>query len=286
MEINQVLKRLKGVKRTGRGQWLARCCVHDDRQPSLSVRELNGRVLLHCFAGCDYESLKSALGLNGSSAPYVPPVPVRQVPDCQINFDLLWKRHSERTTPDRISSLAENLGVESQALDMIGCVWVPEHCAYGFPMKDGATKIIGMRLRNSEGKKWAIKGSKSGLFIPAEFTESTVFIAEGPTDVAAGLSLGLHVIGRPACLGQEEMVAHYIRLFQFKRAVIVSDDDGPGFRGATKLQSTLRVPSALFIPPCKDLRQFVSLGGNAEMIRSTLRDLTWQMPSTSSRRCA
>jgi hypothetical protein len=37
--------------------FMARCIGHDDRRPSLSVRQLpDGFVLLHCFAGCDTRS--------------------------------------------------------------------------------------------------------------------------------------------------------------------------------------------------------------------------------------
>jgi hypothetical protein len=36
-----------------RNGWSARCPAHDDHNPSLSITEdRDGRVLLHCFAGC------------------------------------------------------------------------------------------------------------------------------------------------------------------------------------------------------------------------------------------
>ena len=41
----------------------ARCPCHEDRHPSLSVK-MNGRLLLHCFAGCRYEQIVAALGLT------------------------------------------------------------------------------------------------------------------------------------------------------------------------------------------------------------------------------
>jgi hypothetical protein len=44
---------------------MACCPAHDDRHPSLSIRELDdGRLLLHCFSGCDVKSVLSALGLE------------------------------------------------------------------------------------------------------------------------------------------------------------------------------------------------------------------------------
>lgn len=60
-----VLDRLQGVKQTGPGRWLACCPAHEDRSPSLSIRELDdGRVLLHDFGGCDTGSVLGALGLS------------------------------------------------------------------------------------------------------------------------------------------------------------------------------------------------------------------------------
>lgn len=47
------------------GQWSARCPGHDDRKPSLSISEAtDGKVLLHCHAGCPPESIVRALGLE------------------------------------------------------------------------------------------------------------------------------------------------------------------------------------------------------------------------------
>lgn len=63
--IDVVLARMDGVKANGRGKWKACCPVHDDRDPSLSVREANdGKVLLHCWAGCSTSDVLAAIGLT------------------------------------------------------------------------------------------------------------------------------------------------------------------------------------------------------------------------------
>ena len=60
-----LLAKLEGVKPTGMGHWLARCPAHDDRHPSLAVRELDdGRVLVHDFAGCSAGDVLAAVGLE------------------------------------------------------------------------------------------------------------------------------------------------------------------------------------------------------------------------------
>lgn len=65
MPAERVLECLEGVRRTAPGRWLARCPAHDDRSPSLSIRELDdGRMLLHDFAGCSTRAVLNALGLD------------------------------------------------------------------------------------------------------------------------------------------------------------------------------------------------------------------------------
>ena len=62
-----LLSRLEKVRRTGPGRWIARCPAHDDRGPSLSVRELDdGRVLAHDFGGCSPDAVLDAIGLTFS----------------------------------------------------------------------------------------------------------------------------------------------------------------------------------------------------------------------------
>src|SRR5262245_52358234 len=45
------------------GGYMARCPAHPDRTPSLSIREIAGRVSLHCFAGCPESAVWHALQL-------------------------------------------------------------------------------------------------------------------------------------------------------------------------------------------------------------------------------
>lgn len=61
LTVEGALSRLDGVRRAGAG-WLARCPVHEDHEPSLSVGvAADGRVLLHCFAGCAFADVLHAL---------------------------------------------------------------------------------------------------------------------------------------------------------------------------------------------------------------------------------
>lgn len=62
--IETVLSRLKGVRRSG-GGFTARCPSHDDQRASLSIgQDGDGRVLIHCHAGCGFPAVVAALGLE------------------------------------------------------------------------------------------------------------------------------------------------------------------------------------------------------------------------------
>ena len=63
MNAGELLRRLHGARSTRDG-WTARCPAHEDKSPSLSIREENGKVLVHCFAGCSVEAICSALEVN------------------------------------------------------------------------------------------------------------------------------------------------------------------------------------------------------------------------------
>ncbi len=61
LDLGEMLDRLNGKRRAGAG-WVARCPAHDDREPSLSIGVgRDGRVLLHCFAGCSYSEIVERL---------------------------------------------------------------------------------------------------------------------------------------------------------------------------------------------------------------------------------
>ena len=55
----------EGVKAVSHGRWLTRCPAHDDRNPSLSITvKGDGKILIHCFAGCSPAAVVNAVGLE------------------------------------------------------------------------------------------------------------------------------------------------------------------------------------------------------------------------------
>jgi putative DNA primase/helicase len=64
MTATTIAKALGGRK-TGAG-WMARCPAHDDREPSLSIAHgADGKLLVHCHAGCEQHRVVAALRARG-----------------------------------------------------------------------------------------------------------------------------------------------------------------------------------------------------------------------------
>lgn len=61
--LNYILSSLDKVKKCRNG-YIACCPAHDDNNPSLSITEKDGRILMYCHAGCDIEDICSALDIK------------------------------------------------------------------------------------------------------------------------------------------------------------------------------------------------------------------------------
>ena len=206
------------------------------------------------------------------------PPPIRQAP--AINATALHREWLAGTTPEALSAFAAVLGLSTAALAAVGAAWAPPHDAWAFPMCDGYGNVVGIRLRNERGK-FAVRGSRQGIFMTTDHgllttgPQKTLFVCEGPTDTAAAVELGLFAAGRPNCCCGGLEVRTHARRHQCARAVLVSDNDKPGLDGARKVGGELGLPYAVYVPPAKDLREFVQLGGTRAMIENTLKGTVW-----------
>jgi len=95
MSVAALISHLDGVKEIRHGQYIARCPAHEDGSPSLAIKDGDeGRVILHCFAGCETEDVLNAIGVTfadvmperiGTEYSYKPLKPrfdARQVLEC------------------------------------------------------------------------------------------------------------------------------------------------------------------------------------------------------------
>lgn len=62
--LSYMLNHLRKVKQTGRGRYIACCPAHEDKHPSLAIRDDNGTILIKCFAGCSVYEIVAAVGME------------------------------------------------------------------------------------------------------------------------------------------------------------------------------------------------------------------------------
>jgi hypothetical protein len=161
MTRDEFLARLEGVNRT-RDRCTARCPAHKDRHASLVIGEgTDGRVLVHCFAGCTATEITAAVGVElrdlfpegegGRSIPSRTPATVQHPPGCTL------AAYSE----------AKRLPVEF--LESIGLseITYMKHPAVRMPYSDAAGNEICVRFRvglNGGVRIKAKAGSKLYLY--------------------------------------------------------------------------------------------------------------------------
>lgn len=197
------------------------------------------------------------------------------VPPPTINCRALMEQWAKQTDPEQILDLASDLQVSVQSVRALEFSWSPEHRAWAIPMKDGYGNMVGIRLRARDGRKWSVRGSHSGCFIPLAGPKPMALVVEGPTDTAAGLDLGFYTVGRPAASGGINELKHLFRRKGVRRAAIVADNDTVGVAGAKMLSDHIGVPSCLITLPCKDLREFVRCGGDNSLLVNYVESSIW-----------
>jgi hypothetical protein len=206
------------------------------------------------------------------------------IPVSPAKFSGITARFEGAMTDERLQRLAAGLGLTSGSLrrlgagaaigadlEMLGTPCKSAGC-WTFPMRNAGGTVIGVRLRTPDGFKYAIRGSRQGLFIPADLgAPPQLLIAEGPTDTAALLDLGFAAIGRPCCTGGTRHVVELVRRINPTSIVIVADADEFGLKGAADLALALAAYTRdvrLIRPPdgIKDARAWKNTTTNADVV--------------------
>ena len=164
----------------------------------------------------------------------------------EVRADLtqLATRFRATVNPDNLHRLGISLGLSVNSLNRLGIGWSEDHRAWSFPMVDCRGNVLGIRLRQRNGFKFAVTGGHDGLFVPHsqenECGGSPLIICEGATDTAAVLDLGFSlVVGRPSCTGGAKLLIELVNAWKTADVVILSDGDDAGRRGAETLAALL-----------------------------------------------
>lgn len=199
----------------------------------------------------------------------------------------LCNRFHADTTLRNLQWLAKDLGVSVLSLMALNVTMDRAGKCFVFPERDHRGIMVGANRRFKDGSKKAIGGYGRGLTYADDWNDYSgpIYIVEGGSDVAAGLTLGFRIIGRPSCIGGTTDLARLIGpIVSDTRIIILAEDDEkdrsellnhkatckmcpqcwPGKYGAVQLSMTLskkfnRLVQWTFLP-CgfKDLRKWLN----------------------------
>lgn len=255
-----IAKHLGGATKSG-SDWSCRCPAHDDKRASLSITEKqDGKLLVHCHAGCDQALVVSELKAQGVW-PSAKPTPEALPPPVQISIG---------AGKGQISATYDYVSEDGELL----------YQAIRYEPKD-------FRQRRPDGRggwAWSIKGVQRVLYrlpevLAAVADGRTVYVCEGEKDVEAARSIGLvatcNAMGADNGTGNKWLpeFGEYLRNAD---VVVVPDQDDPGIRHAEWVISTLqnKSRSVRVVNPAagKDLADWIAAGATVAQIEAAAVD--------------
>ena len=233
---------------------LAQCPAHEDRNPSLSITEEKDRVLLMCFAGCDFGEIMEALGLELKDAFEQSTEPKktakkRAKPKAELPSEEQLEKWQALLLGD--DGLLEQLAAERawgrEALRKLGIGRIAgDTLTLSIPNRSESGELIGLiKYRPNppagefaSSKVQAAPGSKRELLPHPSMLEGSgpIFLLEGEADAITACSLGLDGIGIP---GAKSWRREWAEQLAGREIVIAPDCDEPGEKLAKKATADL-----------------------------------------------
>jgi putative DNA primase/helicase len=227
------------------------CPTHDDRRPSLGVVDRNGRVLVHCSAGCSTDGIMKALGLpmsvlaNGGGG-NAQDKGTRRPPDALPDEEAI-ARWAAGLTGEVLGYWTERRGVTGEVLEAYEIGWNPAAMsidgsgrkgAYVFPYRDGRGKLLNVKRRwqeeNGHKKTFRLNaGADTDFLWPADqLGYGALMLVEGEPDALRLIGLGIPAVTGVTGVGGSVKAARvYAPTLAGKRVFIAFDSSLAG-RGA------------------------------------------------------
>jgi len=234
--LEKILGRLKGWKKSGEG-YTALCPAHDDRNPSLSIREADdGKLLVRCHAGCCTEDVLGAVGytmkdiMPESEGVYTSTSTVFNSVDT-VDVDT---RHQYKTAKEAIGSL--NRGKPSKFWAYYNHELEPVSVVGRWESENG--KDIRPVFKNGTG--WRVGAMKAPRYLyqlPSVEESNVVFVVEGEKVAEALGNLGL--IATTSQGGSNAATKTDWSPLAGKEVVILPDNDEAGERYASDVLDKL-----------------------------------------------
>jgi putative DNA primase/helicase len=251
--------------RTGAG-WTARCPAHHDRTASLSIGEgQDGKLLVHCHAGCSFDAILKAAGVEPAKP----------------------NGHDQKAGKRRLGKIVANYDYHDATGTMVFQVVRSEPKDFRQRRRPRPDDPPDKIKSGPDGQwVWSVKDAEkvpyrlSGLLNAAE-----VYICEGEKDCKLGLTATTNPGGAdkdgeagkkwPESFGQ---------WFHGRRAILIPDNDESGHRHvqavARKLSgraASIRILELPGLPPKGDVSDWLAAGGTREQLEDmTVAALLWE----------
>lgn len=110
MNISDIVPLLNHVRRLSDNRYIACCPAHEDKNPSLSLRESGKRILVFCHSGCNFKEITNALGIDPQDwfDDQVIPVHVRAAREVRQQ-EIKARTYMHRLDQIRVKQLAKEL---------------------------------------------------------------------------------------------------------------------------------------------------------------------------------
>ncbi len=247
MRMEQFLQRLSGVRRHSTG-YIARCPAHEDHKASLSLKEADGKILIHCHAECTPESVVAELGLT--------------MGDLFIG--------TNGATPSKIVATYDYTDANGKLI---------------FQTVRYEPKDFRQRRPNGRGGwTWSLANVERVMYrLPEVIAASYVLIVEGERDADTAHTLGLTATCNPGGAGKwRDEYSEYLR---GKVAIVIADADTPGRRHfqtvAESLVGKAAATKVIEMPGAKDLTEWVEHGGTREQLVTLAANAAEWKPATN-----
>lgn len=227
------------ARKAGNG-WSARCPAHDDSNPSLSLTFRDGKLLVHCHAGCTQDNVLTALRARG-----------------------LWSSSSRPGDhPPEWGVIVETYEyVDEQGRSLYQvCRFVPKTFRPRRPCAGG-------------NWRWGYGQVRRVLYrLPEVLKATIVFVTEGEKDAERLRDYGF-IATTNAGGADAEWLPDYTAALRGREVILVPDNDPPGrlrvLRIARALWRDAARLSILELPGAKDVSEWFDMGrSELELIHS------------------
>ena len=249
--LQRILGLLEGVKQTNNG-YTARCPAHDDKHNSLSVKMAdNGKILLHCFAGCKTDKICA---------------------DIELDLQDLFPAETSRQTKRR----------EMAAYD-----YTDESGNLLFQKVRYEPKDFRIRVPNGHGGwGWTMKGVRRVLYqLPSVAESDIVFVCEGEKDCDLLAQYGF--VATCNYDGAGKWNSDYNRYFKGKTVYILPDNDAPGrkhaadiYRQIESITADCRIVELPGLGDKGDVSDFFAGGGTVEQFNDAVTAAAKGLPES------